>query len=417
MKQILTCGSSAALACVLCAPAWANLSNTNVVVYSQSYDTMNPTFFGWDSTTNFTFFGDNPIAAERFTLAANETIVEVVWWGETLDLSNVPEDGTGAGAFTNVDSFTIEFFASDGGDLGASIASEVIPISSVTAVVDGVSLDGVGDQFRYSATLTSGVALAGGTEYYISIAATLTNGSAAVDWVWRTTNNGPKDGLLFSFGGPFTLRGVGSSEGDTSFELLAAGAGPVDTDGDGLTDDDEINLYGTNPLVADSDGDGLNDGVEINDHLTDPLSSDSDGDGLTDGEEVLDLGTNPLSADTDGDGVNDAVDPTPTVPGVPPSFLADWAHDVAHDICAANTSLFTGPNTIVKRVRRNVLCSLTAMAANLIECGHTTAADALLCLVLAFVDGQPHPTDWMMTSTEKTEIAAQIEVIRSLLYY
>jgi hypothetical protein len=42
-----------------------------------------------------------------------------------------------------------------------------------------------------------------------------------------------------------------------------------DTDGDGLSDYDEINIYHTNPYLADSDGDGINDGQEIK-NGTDP---------------------------------------------------------------------------------------------------------------------------------------------------
>lgn len=37
----------------------------------------------------------------------------------------------------------------------------------------------------------------------------------------------------------------------------------INSDGDGLSDYDEINKYNTNPLKADSDGDTLNDGDEI----------------------------------------------------------------------------------------------------------------------------------------------------------
>ena len=44
----------------------------------------------------------------------------------------------------------------------------------------------------------------------------------------------------------------------------------VDTDGDGLTDDEESDL-GTDPLVRDSDGDGIEDGDEVT-ALTDPTS-------------------------------------------------------------------------------------------------------------------------------------------------
>lgn len=61
---------------------------------------------------------------------------------------------------------------------------------------------------------------------------------------------------------------------------------PTDTDGDGLTDYQEVNVYHTNPLVADTDGDGLTDGDEVNVWHTNPLVADTDGDGFLDGQEV-----------------------------------------------------------------------------------------------------------------------------------
>ncbi|HYW34003.1 MAG TPA: OmpA family protein, partial [Balneolaceae bacterium] len=78
-----------------------------------------------------------------------------------------------------------------------------------------------------------------------------------------------------------------------------------DTDGDGLTDGQEVNSYHTNPKKADTDGDGLSDGAEINKYHTNPLKKDSDGDGLTDGQEVNKYHTNPNKVDTDGDGISD----------------------------------------------------------------------------------------------------------------
>ena len=48
----------------------------------------------------------------------------------------------------------------------------------------------------------------------------------------------------------------------------------ADTDKDGLFDDDETNVYGTNPAVADTDGDGPDDGQEVFDG-TDPLDPNS----------------------------------------------------------------------------------------------------------------------------------------------
>ncbi len=88
-------------------------------------------------------------------------------------------------------------------------------------------------------------------------------------------------------------------------QTQAALIGEEDTDGDGLTNSEELEL-GTNPLVADSDEDGLSDSEELRQWSTDPLTPDTDGDGLTDGEEVLNRGTDPLNPDTDSDGLSDA---------------------------------------------------------------------------------------------------------------
>lgn len=87
-------------------------------------------------------------------------------------------------------------------------------------------------------------------------------------------------------------------------------AAVVDTDEDGLTDDDEVNVFGTDPEVFDTDGDGVGDGDEV-EAGTDPLVAeeaeavDTDEDGLTDDDEVNDIGTDPEVFDTDGDGVDD----------------------------------------------------------------------------------------------------------------
>jgi hypothetical protein len=67
-----------------------------------------------------------------------------------------------------------------------------------------------------------------------------------------------------------------------------------DPDNDGLTTDQEIAL-GTDPLVSDTDGDGLSDGDEVNVYHTNPQAADSDGDGIRDGDEIAG-GSDPLSA-------------------------------------------------------------------------------------------------------------------------
>lgn len=79
----------------------------------------------------------------------------------------------------------------------------------------------------------------------------------------------------------------------------------ADSDGDGLKDGDEVNKYNSNPAVADSDGDGINDGEEVNQYKTDPTKADTDSDGLTDYEEIFTYKTDPLKPDTDGEGLKD----------------------------------------------------------------------------------------------------------------
>jgi hypothetical protein len=69
----------------------------------------------------------------------------------------------------------------------------------------------------------------------------------------------------------------------------------VDTDGDGLNNWDEANLYHSNPDKADTDGDSLSDGTEVTVDRTDPTKADTDGDGFADGVEIT-QGSNPLDA-------------------------------------------------------------------------------------------------------------------------
>lgn len=108
-----------------------------------------------------------------------------------------------------------------------------------------------------------------------------------------------------------------------------------DADGDGLSDSDEVNVYGTDHLDADTDDDGFDDGCEVNTgfnplDMADPgedssgigqsecgceiflgqisgnptYAADSDNDGLSDAIESC-LGTDSTFFDTDGDGLAD----------------------------------------------------------------------------------------------------------------
>jgi gliding motility-associated-like protein len=103
----------------------------------------------------------------------------------------------------------------------------------------------------------------------------------------------------------------------------------IDTDGDGLSDFDEITNTGTDPNNPDTDGDGYGDGNEVTfgSNPLDPCDPnpsnpvcDQDGDGLTNAEEAT-AGTNPTNPDTDGDGVLDGEEvhgvDDPSTPYVP----------------------------------------------------------------------------------------------------
>ncbi len=101
--------------------------------------------------------------------------------------------------------------------------------------------------------------------------------------------------------------GGGASDGDE----VAIGTDPLnpsddnlDSDGDGLPDAEETNL-GTDPAVPDTDGDRLLDGEEVNQYGTNPLDKNTDSDGLNDYVEVTFKGTDPLDPDTDDDGLSD----------------------------------------------------------------------------------------------------------------
>lgn len=78
-----------------------------------------------------------------------------------------------------------------------------------------------------------------------------------------------------------------------------------DTDGDGASDGEEIFKYFTDPWDQDSDGDGILDGEEIAKYNTLPNNPDTDGDILSDYDEIFKYKTDPLKADTDGDGFRD----------------------------------------------------------------------------------------------------------------
>ncbi|AKF83077.1 cell envelope biogenesis protein OmpA [Myxococcus fulvus 124B02] len=235
------------------------------------------------------------------------------------------------------------------------------PGATVTVVVDGTTVGTVTVGVDGTWSVPVSTPLADGP-HSVTATAEDTNGNTATDTNTFTVDTVPDTRIIasppassgsttadFSFetvvadpnatfecaidGGAFTpctspTQFTGLAEGEHTFQVRAVDAdGDVDptpasftwtigldSDGDGLTDSDEI-ARGTDPNNPDTDGDGISDGVEVNVGGTDPLDDDSDDDGVLDGNEDKDHDgivdpdeTDPNKADTDGDGLQDGTE-------------------------------------------------------------------------------------------------------------
>ncbi|MBK9246703.1 MAG: OmpA family protein [Ignavibacteria bacterium] len=137
-----------------------------------------------------------------------------------------------------------------------------------------------------------------GIDYYIT-----RNISIGVQAAYRYMKTDILDGYAQIIGVDTPTNPDGYAE--MGFKLSYYLFGSSDTDGDGLSDDEESKL-GTNPYSNDTDGDTISDYDEIYLYKTDPFSIDTDKDILTDSKEILVYGSNPTIIDTDSDGISDA---------------------------------------------------------------------------------------------------------------
>ncbi|HIE81129.1 MAG TPA: hypothetical protein EYQ07_01095 [Candidatus Poseidoniales archaeon] len=136
------------------------------------------------------------------------------------------------------------------------------------------------------------------------------NGNDYSDWMFSTVRHWDESSL-----GTWTLKVRDTSAGTNGtlnfWELILHGVDiDLDHDDDGLSDENETNIWGTDPYDADTDDDGLSDYDEVMTYGTDPLSADSDTDGLTDPQEISTYGTDPLDSDSDDDGLSDGIEVT-----------------------------------------------------------------------------------------------------------
>lgn len=206
----------------------------------------------------------------------------------------------------------------------------------------------------------------------------------------------------------------------TSFSLFAIFEFE-DADNDGLTDTDEI-TFGTDPNDPDSDDDGLLDGTEVDtaegSGCPDPLNPDSDDDNIVDGVEV-DTGTDPCNPDTDNDGIPDDLDPFPLDPGGTPDSVELELRDLAVFVDALDLELglIDAPNNNAAKGRRNAMSNKLTSAANAVAAGDIDSAIDQLLSLLAKLDGDPQPKDWMTESPERDALVLEIEILIILLEF
>lgn len=98
---------------------------------------------------------------------------------------------------------------------------------------------------------------------------------------------------------------IAMSTGQVIIREVTSNPYKVDSDGDGMLDIEEW-AYAMDPRSADTDSDGLSDFTEWNVVYSGPADQDSDDDGLADGLEHSFYHTSPILADTDGDQFSDA---------------------------------------------------------------------------------------------------------------
>ncbi|MFH0783492.1 MAG: hypothetical protein V2B20_16280 [Pseudomonadota bacterium] len=150
-------------------------------------------------------------------------------------------------------------------------------------------------------------------------------GVSSMNGTWQTVTRNlaydlkkaqPDNELLAVLG--FLVRGSGRVDDIKTLEQIPS---DMDSDGDGLTDIEEMTIYGTNPYMADSDGDGINDKDELI-YWGSAWNADPDGDGLI----------NILDPDADGDSIADGAELRQgTDPGDPLSVPTSMVYEDAED--------------------------------------------------------------------------------------
>ncbi len=226
--------------------------------------------------------------------------------GTNTDANDPDSDGDGTNDGDEVNAGTDPL---DPASFPAAISGDLIYTNGLTGTIYVAISDGV-------TIRTNGFAAPGA--YAVTNLPTLTNYTVSA---YRDTD-GDATMDTWEAQGVYTNNPIWLTNSVTNINVLLTHP-TVDTDGDGLTDYDEVNLYLTNPNTNDTDGDSMLDGWEVAyTNACNPTNGldggvDWESDGLVNSNEHI-FGTNPELWDTDGDSMPDgwealysnALDPT-----------------------------------------------------------------------------------------------------------
>ncbi len=258
-----------------------------------------------------------------------------------VDSISITNAGTG---YTSIPTVVI----AGGGAPPETVATAVASINATTGKVTGIAVVKPGSGYSSAptitlvgggatvpATATANLFVSSGRLYSPATATTYSNWASLLP---GNRSNVP-EGIFLNSGADFSW-GSAQTTSEYGYLLERPATNPLkaDTDGDGISDREELTVHGTNPTIADTDADGLSDFQEVYIHLTNPFLADTDGDGLTDGQEVNGVNgftSNPLLTDTDGDLFSDFEEvnaTSPTNPKDPTSRPAGGTPIVSSDL-------------------------------------------------------------------------------------
>lgn len=284
----------------------------------------------------------------------------------------------GAGkVFAIADSELVVFDETDGRFLWhwspgyASLQNEIVVTATHVFVTDGYQTYAIDLQTQESVwQYQAGGGLSIGREGALFIVDY--NFVTAIDIEGDRDADGMPDWWERRYGGSLDPDGNADLDALTNIEEFNARTNPLDddTDADGLSDSDEINVHSSNPLLADSDGDGLGDDDEVNLYETDPASTDSDADGISDQMEIANAldpnnaGDAELDNDSDGySNLHEAFANTDMEDNTSVPAPTDWAMLQGNASHNGYQPLLLDANVFGERWTVNLATSNTSIAA------------------------------------------------------